>query len=130
LRDLTGPNQKANEFLNRRLTVEDAVEAHVMALEKAPAIGFDTFVISALSPFTRSDAAELKIDATAVVTRYFPDALELYERRGWRLPQSIGRVYDASRAARVLGFKCGTDFGGVLQALRMDDMLPFARDPN
>ena len=35
-RALAGPNLKANEFLNRRLTVEDAAEAHVVALERAP----------------------------------------------------------------------------------------------
>jgi UDP-glucose 4-epimerase len=42
LRELSGPNLKANEFLHRRLTVEDAAEAHVVALERAPAIGFGT----------------------------------------------------------------------------------------
>ena len=31
-------NTKANEFLFRRLTVEDAAEAHVVALEKAPEV--------------------------------------------------------------------------------------------
>ncbi len=40
-RELSGLNQKANEFLNRRLTVEDAAEVHVVALERAPALGFD-----------------------------------------------------------------------------------------
>src|SRR5688572_15199698 len=39
-RDLAGPNIKANEFLNRRLTVEDAADAHLAALEAAPAVGF------------------------------------------------------------------------------------------
>src|SRR6516162_1377911 len=41
-RERSGPNLKANEFLHRRLTVEDAAEAHVVALERAPAIGFGT----------------------------------------------------------------------------------------
>ena len=50
VRDLTGENMKANEFLNRRLTVEDAAEAHVMALGRAPAIGSGTYVISAPTP--------------------------------------------------------------------------------
>ena len=50
-------NTKANELLFRRLTVEDAAEAHVAALEKAPSIGFDTFVISAPTPFTPDDCA-------------------------------------------------------------------------
>ena len=32
----SGENTKANEFLFRRLTVEDAAEAHVVALDRAP----------------------------------------------------------------------------------------------
>jgi UDP-glucose 4-epimerase len=129
-RELSDPNQKANEFLNRRLTVQDAAEAHVVALGRAPALGFDVFVISALSPFDHADARALKSDAAAVVARYFPDVQALYAQRGWRLPASIGRVYDASRAEAVLGFRCRTDFAAVLQALRSGEDLPFAHDPS
>jgi nucleoside-diphosphate-sugar epimerase len=129
-RELSGPNQKANEFLNRRLTVEDAAAAHVVALDRAPELGFDIFVISALSPFDRADARALKSDAAAVVARYFPDAPALYARRGWWLPTRIGRVYDASRAEAELGFRCRTDYGAVLQALRTGEELPFAHDPS
>lgn len=35
-RSLSGENMKANELLNRRLTVQDCAEAHVAALERAP----------------------------------------------------------------------------------------------
>lgn len=128
-RELPGPNQKANEFLNRRLTVEDAADAHVTALEHAPKLGFETFVLSAPTPFRRSEADELKRDAPAVIERHFPDVRALYARRGWRLPTSIGRVYDASRIERVLGFRCKTDFDRVLSAIRADRALPFAHDP-
>jgi UDP-glucose 4-epimerase len=128
-RELSGPNLKANEFLNRRLTVEDAAEAHAVALERATAIGFGTFVIAAPTPFVASDAEALKRDAATVVTRYFPDAPALYSKRDWRLPTSITRVYDASKAQRVLGFRCETDFGRVLDALRTGRTLPFAHEP-
>ncbi len=128
-RELPGPNLKANEFLHRRLTVEDAAEAHLLALERAPSIGFDTFVISAPVPFLRSDAEALKRDATSVLVRYFPEAPALYRQMGWRLPTSIGRVYDSSRAERLLGFRSRTDFGRVLDTLRMGEPLPFAHDP-
>jgi nucleoside-diphosphate-sugar epimerase len=126
----SGQNLKANEFLHRRLTVGDAAEAHLAALERAPAIGFGTYIIAAPTPFERSDAAALKQDAAAVVARYFPDAPDLYARRGWRLPASIGRVYDAGLAERELGFRCRTDFGAVLEALRTGAPLPFAHDPD
>ena len=128
--ELPGENLKANEFLNRRLTVEDAAAAHLVALERAPEIGFDEFIISAPTPFVRSDAEELKRDAAAVITRYFPDAAELYAKRNWRLPASIGRVYDSSKAERILGFRCATDFAQILNALRADGPLPFAHDPS
>jgi hypothetical protein len=117
-RELFGPNLKANEFLNRRLTVEDAAEAHVVALDRAPALGFEIFLLSAPTPFVRSDAQEIKRAAAKVIERHFPDAPALYARRGWRLPTSIGRVYDAGRIEHVRGFRCATDFGRVLDALR------------
>jgi nucleoside-diphosphate-sugar epimerase len=128
-RDLTGENLKANEFLHRRLTVDDAAAAHLAALERAPELGFDTFVISAPVAFRRCDAAALKRDAASVVARYFPDAPALYREKGWRLPASIGRVYDSSRAERRLGFRCRTDFRHVLETLRLGQPLPFAHDP-
>jgi len=128
-RELSGPNLKANEFLNRRLTVEDAAEAHLIALERAPAIGFATFIISAPTPFVPSDAEALKHDAASVVARCFPDAPALYAERGWRLPASIGRVYESGLAERVLGFRCHTDFARVLNALRTGRPLPFTHDP-
>ena len=129
-RDLSGPNLKANEFLHRRLTVEDAAEAHLAALERAPGLGFGLFVISAPTPFARDDAEALRRDAAAVVARRFPDAPSLYARQGWSLPATIGRVYDAGLAERVLGFRCRTGFGQVLEALRLGAPPPFAHDPD
>jgi nucleoside-diphosphate-sugar epimerase len=129
-RHLSGPNIKANEFLNRRLTVEDAAEAHVAALEQAPRIGFDTFILSAPPPFARDEADALIDDAPAVIGRRFPQAAELYARAGWRLPDHIDRIYDPSRAERVLGFRCRTDFTSVLDSLAAGQPLPFAHDPN
>jgi len=130
LRDLTGPNLKANEFLNRRLTVEDAARAHVVALERAPDIGFGVFVVAAPTPFQREDAAALKRDAAAVVRRYFPDAPEIYARARWRLPTSISRVYDASAMEQALGFRAETNFAAVLDAVRSDAPLPFQHEPD
>jgi nucleoside-diphosphate-sugar epimerase len=126
---LPGENMKANEFLHRRLTVEDCALAHLAALENAPAIGFGLYIVSAPTPFDRRDAARLRTDALAVIARYFPDAAALYAARGWTLPATIGRVYDAAAIARDLGFRCRTDFAAVLAALRDGRPLPFAHDP-
>ncbi|MEO5492660.1 MAG: NAD(P)-dependent oxidoreductase [Sphingomonas sp.] len=129
-RDLSGENMKANEFLNRRLTVEDCAAAHVAALEKAPDVGFGLYVVSAPTPFARDDVAELKRDARAVIDRYFPDAAGLYTARGWTLPDSIGRVYDAGLIEREMRFRCNTDFAAVLTALREGRDNPFEHDAN
>ena len=129
-RDLSGPNRKANELLHRRMTVEDAAEAHVAALARAPEIGFGTFIVSAPPPFVPEECGELLRDAAAVVERHFPEAPALYRRAGWRLPERIDRVYDPSLAERMLGFRCRTDFAALLRALAGGDPSPLRHDPS
>ena len=124
----SGPNLKANEFLHRRLTVEDAARAHLAALDRAPDIGFGTFVISAPTPFGPDEADELKRDAAAAVLRHFPQAAGLYDKQGWALPRSIGRVYDSRLAEDRLGFRCQTDFAAILEAVANGRPLPFIHD--
>lgn len=113
----SGENTKANEFLHRRLTVEDAAEAHVIALGRALKLGFDTFIISALTPFHPDDCEDLMHDAPSVVAHYYPRYREIYARRGWTMFDSIDRVYDASKAMRRLGFVCRTGFREILEQL-------------
>jgi UDP-glucose 4-epimerase len=129
-RHLAGMNIKANEFLNRRLTVEDCADAHVAALAKASEIGFGIFIVSAPPPFEREEAVELINDAPAVIGRHFPSAADLYASAGWSLPAHIDRVYDPGLAERVLGFRCRTDFASILAALETGEQLPFAHDPS
>ena len=114
------PNAKANEFLFRRLTVEDAAESHVAALDKAPGLGFDTFIVCARTPFSRDDCEALIHDAPAVVARYFPRYRALYDRLGWTMFQSIDRVYDSAKAAKRLGFVCRTGFAEQLAEIERD----------
>ena len=58
-------NIKANEYLYRRVEIEDVVDAHLLASERAPAIGFRKYIISATTPFLPEDLAELRVDAAA-----------------------------------------------------------------
>ena len=46
-------NVKANEFLYRRVDIEDVVSAHLHAIEKAQVLGFGKYIISATSAFTQ-----------------------------------------------------------------------------
>ena len=66
-------NAKANEFLYRRVDIEDVVTAHLLAMEKAPIVGFARYIISATTPFLQDDLLELRSDAAAVVKRRIPD---------------------------------------------------------
>src|SRR5436190_2718955 len=117
----SGPNTKAIEFLFRRLTVQDAASAHIAALDRAPQIGFDTFIISALTPFSPEDCEQLMEYAPLVVHRYFPRYREIYARRGWTMFDYIDRVYDSNKAMRRMGFVCQTDFGDILTQLDRED---------
>jgi nucleoside-diphosphate-sugar epimerase len=114
-------NVKANEFLYRRVDVADAVEAHLLAMERAAEIGFGKYIISATTPFTLDDLAELRDDAPAVVARLFPDYAAEYARRGWRMFPAIGRVYVNARARADLGWAPRYDFRAVLDALTADE---------
>jgi UDP-glucose 4-epimerase len=108
---------KANEFLYRRVDVADVVDAHLLAMDRAAAIGFGKYIVSATTPFAPADLPELRADAPAVVRRLFPDYAAEYARRGWRMFPSIGRVYVNSRARADLGWSPRHDFRTVLDAL-------------
>jgi UDP-glucose 4-epimerase len=111
-------NVKANEFLHRRVEIADVVEAHLLAVERATAIGFGRYIISATSPFERDDLADLRTNAASVVQRMFPDYEEEYRRRGWKMFPSIDRVYVNERARQELGWKPRCDFRYVLDQLK------------
>ena len=110
-------NVKVNELLYRRGDIEDMVGAHRLALERAGEIGFGRYIVSATTPFTRDDLAELRADAPAVVRRLFPDYEAVYAERGWSMFPSIDRVYDNSRAREELGWAPRYDFRYALDRL-------------
>jgi UDP-glucose 4-epimerase len=114
-------NLKVNELLYRRVDLADAVDAHLAALERAPALGFGRYIVSATTPFAPADAAALASDAPAVVARLFPDYPEIYARRGWRMLPAIERVYDNARARRDLGWTPRHDFRHALDRLARGD---------
>jgi len=122
-------NVKANEYLHRRVDLEDAVSAHLLAMERAPAIRFAQYIISATTPFSRGDLAELRSDAPRVVRRLFPDYEAMYARRGWTMFPSIERVYVNARARNELGWRPRYDFRTVLDRLEAgeDPRSPLAQ---
>jgi nucleoside-diphosphate-sugar epimerase len=125
----TDPNVKANEYLYRRVDIQDVVDAHLLAIARAPAAGFAKYIVSATTPFTRGDLAALRADAPAVVHRLFPDQEAEYARRNWAMFPQIDRVYVNARALAELGWTPRYDFRYVLDRLKAGDdpRSPLAR---
>jgi UDP-glucose 4-epimerase len=111
-------NLKVNELLYRRVDLDDVVSAHCRALERAPAIGFGRYIISATTPFTRGDLGELRAHAPAVVGRLFPDYEAIYAQRGWKMLAGLDRVYVNDRARSELGWTPRYDFRHALDRLQ------------
>jgi len=112
---------KVNEFLYRRVDIEDVVSAHALAAERAPALGFRKYIISATTPFVASDAAGLRADAPAVVRRLVPEYEAVYAKSGWNMLASIDRVYVNERARKELGWQPRHDFKSLIARLRRGD---------
>jgi UDP-glucose 4-epimerase len=111
-------NLKVNEYLYRRVDVEDVVSAHILAMQRAPTIGFGRYIISANTPFTRDEIHELRIDAPAVVRRHTPSYESEYERRGWTMAPGIDRVYVNELAKSELGWQPGYNFDDIIECLQ------------
>jgi UDP-glucose 4-epimerase len=108
-------NLKINELLYRRVDLQDVVDAHRLALDRAPDLGFGRYIISATTPFTRDDLAGLRSDAPAVVARRHPGYARIYADRGWRMFPTIERVYVNQRARDELGWTPRYDFKTALE---------------
>jgi nucleoside-diphosphate-sugar epimerase len=78
-------NIKLNEYLYRRVDIEDVVSAHLIAARLAPSLGFSRYIISATTPFSADDTAQLRRDAGSVVRRCVPEYEPEYLSVGWRL---------------------------------------------
>lgn len=110
-------NLKVNELLYRRVDIADVVDAHRLALARAPELGFARYIVTATTPFTRDELAELRVDAPAVVRRRYPTYEALFAARGWRMFPGIDRVYVNTRAREELGWMPRYDFADALARL-------------
>lgn len=111
-------NLKANEFLHRRVDIEDVVSAHLVAAQRARAIGFGTYIISATTPFLQADLWHLRIHATEVVKRLVPEYVHEYQQRNWKMFPSFDRVYVNARARNELGWQPKYDFKHIIEQLK------------
>jgi nucleoside-diphosphate-sugar epimerase len=114
-------NIKVNEFLYRRVDLEDVVSAHLLAIEKAPAIGFTRYIITATTPFTHADLRDLRMDAPSVLKRRVPGYEEVYAHLGWKMFPTVDRVYLNDRARNELGWNPRYTFSTILEHLKVND---------
>jgi UDP-glucose 4-epimerase len=110
-------NVKVNEFLYRRVDIEDVVSAHLLAIEKAPDIGFGLYIICATSPFGKEDLWNLQSNAPRAVKNIYPDYESVYAKLGWEMFPTIGRVYVNLKARRELNWIPKYDFRTILDKL-------------
>jgi nucleoside-diphosphate-sugar epimerase len=110
-------NVKADEYASRRVSLDDAIDAHLLAAEHAPELGFARYVISATTPFTRDDLPQLRTDAAAVFARRAPRAAEVWAARGWRFPSRLDRVYVNAAARRDLGWRPRYDLQAIAESV-------------
>jgi nucleoside-diphosphate-sugar epimerase len=113
-------NAKANEYLYRRVDTEDVVSAHLLAMEKAPQIGFGKYIISATTPFQQHHLWALRKNASEVVGSLYPEFEKIYAGLGWKMFPTIGRVYINKKARDELGWQPKFDFGYILHQLKAD----------
>jgi UDP-glucose 4-epimerase len=123
-------NLKANEYLYRRVDIEDVVSAHMLAAERAPGLGFRKYIISATTPFRQDDLGRLRNDALEVMRERVPDYETTYQRLGWKMFSGIDRVYVNKRARNELAWAPQYDFSSIIRTLNAgaDFRSPLAKE--
>ena len=105
------------------------MSAHLLAIEKAPSIGFGRYIVSATTPFAPEDLIDLRANAPLALKRKVPEYETEYARRGWKMFPRIDRVYVNERARKHLGWRPLFDFKHILDRLKAgaDPRSPLAR---
>lgn len=111
-------NLKFNELLHRRVDIEDAVQAHALAVRHARTLGFGKFIVSATTPFRPDDCEALARDARSLIEKMYPTLAEELRRRAWHMYERIDRVYVNAKARQQLGWAPKYDFAHALACLR------------
>ena len=99
--------------LYRGVSDKDVAEAHFLAVHSLLK-GLHTLNISADTPFVKEDCKVLLKNPWGIIDRSNPDAKELYKLMGWKLPDSIDRVYVIEKARKLLNYNPIQNFENIL----------------
>lgn len=108
--------------LHRGVDYRDVAEAHKLAGQLKKNKYFDTYVISANTPFLKSDAQMLFENPEIVIRERQALLANEFDKRGWKFPTSIDRVYDSSYAQQTLNW---TSKRGSLEVIKQFDNCDF-----
>ncbi len=99
--------------LYRGVSREDVAEAHYQAV-RSDLKGFHVFNISASSPFVKEECKILLDDPWSIIDMKFPNARGQFLNAGWKLPDSIDRIYVIEKAVNVLKYQPKENFENIL----------------
>lgn len=111
-------NLQVCELLYRRVDLQDVVSAHLLAIDRAPAIGFEKFIISATTPFVPADLPQLRDDPGSALDAHLPHWREVFAARQWQMLPEIERVYVNTRAREQLGWQPEYSFARAIADVR------------
>ncbi len=112
--------------LHRGVDYRDAAEAHILAGQLKKDKCYDLYVISGNTPFLKSDCQLLFENPEIVIRERQPYLAKEFDKRGWKFPASIDRVYDASYAKKKLNWQSKR---GSLEVLKQFDNSDFETLP-
>lgn len=99
--------------LHRGIDVRDVAEAHALAIAKEPA-SLRRVIVSGHTPFDRAMGFALKEHPESVLGEVEPGLVAEFQSRGWPLPTSIDRAYDATLAFEELGWRSRFGWSDVI----------------
>lgn len=110
------------------IDARDVASAHACAVDKRRS-GFRRYIISGQTPFNKISCEQLYQSADDAIREYAPCLASDFANRGWRLPQTLDRVYDSTLAQQELGWLPKYGYESVLSMLdnEIAEVLPATR---
>ncbi len=102
--------------LSRGVDVRDVAAAHVAALTN-DGPDYQSYIISGKTPFQKEDCRLLATDLEKAIQLRMPALADAFQKRGWKLPPSIDRVYVSDLAEKELGWAPRYGFEEILDQL-------------